>query len=350
MTAGIGPRPMISGPDRGDRGGDDPRPRLEARAPSPSRRDITSTAAAPSLSGHELPAVTVPFSGSKTGLSSASFSIVVPGRGPSSRVTVADAGRSRRRSGPLSRAATARSCEISAHSSCASRRDLAALGDVLGRQPHRDVDVVRRAVGAVELRVRVERRLRREARDGLDAGGDVLVALAGLDRVEGHPDRLQRRGAEAVDRAWPGRDGRARPAARRCGRRCSPPRRARSRSPSSRRRSRAKSTPGLRSTSAFSGTAARSSARTSLSDPLAARPIGVRTASTMTASGMRSQSSSGRTRRHVERPGVCGRSAERAPASAACAATRRRSRRSRAPTAPAGRRTARPRGPRGPRR
>src|SRR3954452_14730026 len=48
----------------------------------------------------------------------------------------------------------------------------------------------------------------------------------------------------------------------------------------------AKSTSGLRSISAFSGTAARSSARTSLSEPLTARPIGVRTASTMTASGM----------------------------------------------------------------
>src|SRR3954447_13539348 len=47
-----------------------------------------------------------------------------------------------------------------------------------------------------------------------------------------------------------------------------------------------KSTSGLRSTSAFSGTAARSSARTSLSDPLAARPMGVRMASTMTASGI----------------------------------------------------------------
>ena len=47
-----------------------------------------------------------------------------------------------------------------------------------------------------------------------------------------------------------------------------------------------KSTAGLRSTSARSGTAARSSARTSLSDPFAARPMGVRTASTITASGM----------------------------------------------------------------
>src|SRR5919199_4798988 len=48
----------------------------------------------------------------------------------------------------------------------------------------------------------------------------------------------------------------------------------------------AKFTAGLRSTSARSGTAARSSARTSFSEPLPARPIGVRTASTMTASGM----------------------------------------------------------------
>jgi hypothetical protein len=37
-------------------------------------------------------------------------------------------------------------------------------------------------------------------RDRLDAGGDEDVALAGLDRVEGHPDRLQAGGAEAVHR------------------------------------------------------------------------------------------------------------------------------------------------------
>src|SRR6476620_11523801 len=47
-----------------------------------------------------------------------------------------------------------------------------------------------------------------------------------------------------------------------------------------------KLTPGLRSTRARSGTAARSSARMSLSDPFMARPMGVRIASTMTASGM----------------------------------------------------------------
>ncbi len=85
--------------------------------------------------------------------------------------------------------------------------DLAARGDLLGRQAHRDVDVVGRALGAVEVGVLgllgnagAEPR----ARDGLDAGGDVLVALACPDRVEGHAQRLQRRGAEAVDGA--GRD------------------------------------------------------------------------------------------------------------------------------------------------
>src|SRR6478752_4562053 len=46
------------------------------------------------------------------------------------------------------------------------------------------------------------------------------------------------------------------------------------------------SSSGLRSISAFSGIAARSSARTDLSEPLPARPIGVRMASTITASGM----------------------------------------------------------------
>ena len=37
------------------------------------------------------------------------------------------------------------------------------------------------------------------AADGLDAGGDEAVALAGLDRVGGHADRLQARRAVAVD-------------------------------------------------------------------------------------------------------------------------------------------------------
>ena len=58
-TAGIGPRPMISG-----RIAATDEATIRARGLSPSARafssDITSTAAAPSLSGQALPAVTVP--------------------------------------------------------------------------------------------------------------------------------------------------------------------------------------------------------------------------------------------------------------------------------------------------
>src|ERR1700722_12662697 len=47
------------------------------------------------------------------------------------------------------------------------------------------------------------------------------------------------------------------------------------------------SSSGLRAINSRSGIAARSSARTLLSEPLPARPMGVRMASTITASGMR---------------------------------------------------------------
>jgi len=77
--------------------------------------------------------------------------------------------------------------------------DLAPLGHVLGRHPHRDVDVVAGAVRSFEPRVRHGERHAGAPRGGLDPGGDVLVALSGLDRVKRHPDRLQRRRAEAVD-------------------------------------------------------------------------------------------------------------------------------------------------------
>ena len=53
--------------------------------------DISTTAAAPSLSGQALPAVTLPFS-RKTGCSCARASIVVPGRGPSSLLKVSPLG------------------------------------------------------------------------------------------------------------------------------------------------------------------------------------------------------------------------------------------------------------------
>ena len=148
--------------------------------------------------------MTVPPSGLKTGLSSASFSTVVPGRGPSSRVTSVPSGVVTGDDLGVEVAAVARGDRalLGGRGPLVLRlaADLAALGDVLGRDAHRDVDVEERALGAVELGVELPRLGGGEARDGLDAGGDVLVALAGLDRVEGHPDRLQRGGAEAVDR------------------------------------------------------------------------------------------------------------------------------------------------------
>ena len=144
--------------NRRHRGRDDARPGLEAHSRALSS-DITSTAAAPSLSGHALPAVTVP-PGLKTGLSCASFSAVVPGRGPSSRVTVCAA----MTSPPASWVSGMSTPTISRSKwpLVARRRrtllrerrplvlgfaaDLAARGHVLGRDPHRDVHVVRRAV------------------------------------------------------------------------------------------------------------------------------------------------------------------------------------------------------------
>ena len=87
--------------------------------------EVSSTAAAPSFSGHELPAVTRPPSSRKTGFSSASFSMVVPARGPSSLSTAPLSGVSTatisRSKNPASRASTARSCERLAYSSIASR-------------------------------------------------------------------------------------------------------------------------------------------------------------------------------------------------------------------------------------
>jgi hypothetical protein len=60
---------------------------------------ITTTAAAPSLRGQALPAVTVP-SGRNTGGRLASASSVVPGRGPSSASTTVPSGS---RTGVISR-------------------------------------------------------------------------------------------------------------------------------------------------------------------------------------------------------------------------------------------------------
>ena len=117
--------------------------------------EVSSTAAAPSLSGHELPAVTPPPS-RKTGWSSASFSTVVPARGPSSLSTVPLSGVSTGDDLAVEEALVARldgevlrARGVLVH---VLALDAELLGDVLGGLAHRDVDV-RRAVVALELRV-----------------------------------------------------------------------------------------------------------------------------------------------------------------------------------------------------
>ena len=103
--------------------------------------DMISSAAAPSFSGQALPAVTVPPS-LNTGCSEESFSIVVPGRGPSSFLTTVSGtsislpslstslcagtvtGTISFPKWPLATASTARFCEITAHSSWDSRLTL----------------------------------------------------------------------------------------------------------------------------------------------------------------------------------------------------------------------------------
>ena len=90
---------------------------------------ITTTAAAPSLSGQALPAVISP-SGRNTGFSSASFSAVVPSRGPSSLVTTVPSGSV---TGVISRSknpffcdSTARCCDSAANSSISLRLTFSA--------------------------------------------------------------------------------------------------------------------------------------------------------------------------------------------------------------------------------
>jgi hypothetical protein len=85
---------------------------------------ITTTAAAPSLSGQALPAVTSP-SGRNAGLSCARPSSVVPARGQSSLSTTVPSGNVRgvmsRSKKPLASAFWAFSCELSANASICSR-------------------------------------------------------------------------------------------------------------------------------------------------------------------------------------------------------------------------------------
>ena len=185
---------------------------------------ITTTAAAPSLSGHALPAVTLP-SGRNTGFSVASFSTRRAGaRAVVLRHDRAVGERDRRdlalEEPVLLRCSTASCCERAPNSSISSRLTLSASAHVLGGLAHRDVDVgeTRRRASTSAGRPRSAASCRsraasnfsfggpavghavHEPADGLDAAGDEDVALAGLDRVRRHADRLQRRRAVAVHR------------------------------------------------------------------------------------------------------------------------------------------------------
>ena len=192
---------------------------------------MITTAAAPSLSGQQLPAVIRP-SGRKTGLSPATASSVTPGRGPSSVDTTVPSGRVTgvisRAQKPSAIAFSARFWRPDAELVHLLAGDVVDLRQVLRGLAHGQVDVGQLAVlarvgpgrraarGALlgaGLGVGEERvlpaaadqrlRLRRQAvgaapgvaGHGLDAGRDEHVALAGLDRVERHPGGLQRRRA-----------------------------------------------------------------------------------------------------------------------------------------------------------
>ena len=93
------PDPHHARVDARDRTADEPAERLDAQSSRARSSLAITSAAAPSLTPLALPAVTVPPS-RNTGLSAASFSAVVSGRGCSSRVDARRRRRARRRSGP----------------------------------------------------------------------------------------------------------------------------------------------------------------------------------------------------------------------------------------------------------
>ena len=185
------------------------------------------TAAAPSLSAQQLPAVTVP-SGRNDGLSDATFSSVVPGRGPVvGRHGAAVRQRHRRdltRPEPVGDGLLGQVLRPDSELVLLRARDAAQPGDVLRGLAHRDVDVgdlavltrvmprpgaalagaLRPSLGVGERRVvRVRPAVAaavREPAHAFDARRDQHVRLAGLDRVEGHPGGLQRRRAVARHR------------------------------------------------------------------------------------------------------------------------------------------------------
>ncbi|MEI2686616.1 MAG: hypothetical protein V9G14_10455 [Cypionkella sp.] len=182
---------------------------------------ITMTAAAPSLRGQALPAVTVP-SGRNAGLRPERPSRVVPGRMPSSVLTTVPSGRVTgmisSAQNPESRLFSERFCDRTAYPSWRFAGHVAVLRHVLGGLTHGDVHVGESGRGlplggaalaalqgagfgvGEDLVLRAVGHAKHEAAHGLDAGAYERVAFACLDGVGGHADALQRGGAVAVDR------------------------------------------------------------------------------------------------------------------------------------------------------
>ena len=200
------------GADRGDRGRDDPRPRLEAqRVGLLLRHDQDRRGAVVERAGVAGGDRTVGFEG---GLERREL---LDGRAGPRPVVARDGVRGDDVAAGVMQLGDLDADDLTVEVAALARRqrallggrgplvlslaaDVAALGDVLGRDPHRDVDVVARAIGAVDVRVHQRERLRCAARHALHPGRDVLIALTRLDGMKRHPDRLQRRRAEPADR------------------------------------------------------------------------------------------------------------------------------------------------------
>ena len=221
------------------------------RAARPARSSPSSSMLAPSMSGEELPAVTVPPS---TNAGASSRELLERGVGADALVAL-----ERRRPAPArpraitpsSKARAARRWLRSANSSWASREIAVDRRQLLGARAERDRPLRghQRVDHAPAERRRVQRlvagRVRarglaqhpRRARHRLDAAGDDERRVAAADRPARLDRRLEARAAEPVD----GRTGDASSAGRRAAppsaRRCGCPRRRRWRARGSRRRS-----------------------------------------------------------------------------------------------------------------
>ena len=254
---------------------------------------MISTADAPSVICDELPAVTRPPSSSdrNDGLSVASDSSVrlpQPFVGGHRSAVGADApAGSPARSGPRLSPGAASRWLRTPNASSSSRVMLPLVGDQLGGDALRHEPAL---VGVASADARPERiaelavghrRSHRHAGHHLDAGRDDDVVGAGDHALGGEVGGLLARSALAVDRRAGHRVRASRPRARRCGRRSPPARRPASRTPCTTSSTMPGSRP-LRSTTAFSVSAARSTGCHSFSLPLRL-PRGVRTASTRTA-------------------------------------------------------------------